>query len=347
MTDQPKPERQDDGLPKVTQRVQQSGVYGGTRLGTVIKSTSDRFTVKWDTRTVACRYTKEALRSDHHCPISVIELATPPSSNGAEGDNWHADFQTRCRALGAAPPKPAPDAMREALVALLPDPLKWKEDGDGVLTITVRKADLRNARAALSAPVSSPDGAGDLENLRIANYRLYEALEHMEQTVEAQKDWTEKCASRRVIAEDRWREVAMENAQLRAALSPATGAAEPVAYIVLSEELDDFGYEKTRIWWRNKIRADNWCAQHNATAIPLYAAPLVRGDRESAIEILEKRAAGYEARGTSIFNGQIIADELRANIRAIRALPVQPGADKGDELRLKELLNGRDGFHCR
>jgi hypothetical protein len=41
---------------------------------------------------------------------------------------------------------------------------------------------------------------------------------------------------------------------------------------------------------------------------------------EKASEILRRRAAGYEARHTSIFNGRIMADELKANAREIEAL---------------------------
>lgn len=82
MTDQSQPDRPDgDGLPKVTARVHQSNVYGGTRNGTVIKSTADTFIVKWDTRTVACTYTRDDLMSGAPCPITIIEVAIPPSSN--------------------------------------------------------------------------------------------------------------------------------------------------------------------------------------------------------------------------------------------------------------------------
>lgn len=42
---------------------------------------------------------------------------------------------------------------------------------------------------------------------------------------------------------------------------------EPVAWIVLSDETGN-----TRIWWRDKTRADEWCKKHDVTPIPLYAA---------------------------------------------------------------------------
>jgi hypothetical protein len=45
-------------------------------------------------------------------------------------------------------------------------------------------------------------------------------------------------------------------------------SAQPVAWIVISEETNN-----TRIWWRDKERADAWCAKHDKTAIALYAAP--------------------------------------------------------------------------
>lgn len=41
---------------------------------------------------------------------------------------------------------------------------------------------------------------------------------------------------------------------------------------------------------------------------------------EEAVTILRRRAAGYEARATSIFNGRIMADELKGNAREIEAL---------------------------
>lgn len=55
-------------------------------------------------------------------------------------------------------------------------------------------------------------------------------------------------------------------AQLAARCSAVS--AQPVAWIVISEETDN-----TRIWWRDKERADAWCAKHDKTAIALYAAP--------------------------------------------------------------------------
>lgn len=42
------------------------------------------------------------------------------------------------------------EGLREALHLILPEPLDWRESGDGVLTVTMRKEDLRRARAALS-----------------------------------------------------------------------------------------------------------------------------------------------------------------------------------------------------
>ena len=41
---------------------------------------------------------------------------------------------------------------------------------------------------------------------------------------------------------------------------------------------------------------------------------------DAACEILNRRANGYAARGTAIFNGKIMADELRGNIREIKQL---------------------------
>lgn len=41
---------------------------------------------------------------------------------------------------------------------------------------------------------------------------------------------------------------------------------------------------------------------------------------EKVVEILRRRAAGYDARATAIFNGRIMADELRGNALEIEAL---------------------------
>lgn len=205
-------------------------------------------------------------------------------------------------------------------------PKPEQQDGDGLLhelikfISSLRQRDidpeLRDAildriiaLPAYTAPPSSngAEGAGDLENLRIANYRLYEALEHMEQTVEAQKDWTEKCASRRVIAEDRWREVAMENAQLRAALSPATGATEPVAAAwgrVIDGKAVTVSRERTP-----------------ANDEPLYTAPLVRGDREKLHDAIM---------GAAKLHTHDHAMALKIADDAILSLPVQPGAGEGE-----------------
>lgn len=47
---------------------------------------------------------------------------------------------------------------------------------------------------------------------------------------------------------------------------------------------------------------------------------MTRESLEKAVDILRRRAAGYDARATAIFNGRIIADELKANAREIEAL---------------------------
>lgn len=59
----------------------------------------------------------------------------------------------------------------------------------------------------------------EIESLRVQNHRLYEALEHAEYTVQKAQDWAEECARRRVKAENKWRELALENAQLLRLLS--------------------------------------------------------------------------------------------------------------------------------
>lgn len=41
---------------------------------------------------------------------------------------------------------------------------------------------------------------------------------------------------------------------------------------------------------------------------------------EKAVEILRRRAAGYQNRAAAIFNGRVMAEELRANAREIEAL---------------------------
>jgi hypothetical protein len=123
-------------------------------------------------------------------------------------------------------------------------------------------------------------------------------------------------------------------------LSPSgTVAAEPVAWIVLSEHLDDFGNEKSRIWWKDKARADAWCAQRGATAIPLYAAPRVRGDRETLRKLLisakllqqnsEGCAANHYGSDCETFGLPGWLADTKKDIEAaevLLSLPVQPGA---------------------
>jgi hypothetical protein len=132
MTNQPDRQK-GDGLPAVNSRVHQTGVYGGTRDGTVIKSGADAFTVKWDTRTVACTYGPDALKSDQQCPITVS--AIPQQSRARK---WHvfvpwSPINERCRvcnelydaeihfpsATGAAEPghEPLTKSEAEALLA--------------------------------------------------------------------------------------------------------------------------------------------------------------------------------------------------------------------------------------
>lgn len=79
------------------------------------------------------------------------------------------------------------------------------------------------ASPAPPAPASERDAGldTDIERLRIVNHRLYEALEYIEATNEKIKDWSEECASRRVTAENKWRELAMENARLLTSPSSA------------------------------------------------------------------------------------------------------------------------------
>lgn len=100
-----------------------------------------------------------------------------------------------------------------------------------------------------------------------------------------------------------------------------TGAAEPVAW--RWQHVNDRREPRPWTYQGEPIR------NHNEYLIvePLYAAPPARGGREAITDLLEKRAAGYEARATSIFNGRIIADELRGNIRAILSLPSAPVSD--------------------
>jgi hypothetical protein len=63
---------------------------------------------------------------------------------------------------------------------------------------------------------------------------------------------------------------------------PAVAAREPDAWLVLSEETGN-----TRIWWRDRERAEAWAAQHEKTLIPLYRA-------------LPSEAIGREAREKEI-----------------------------------------------
>lgn len=79
--------------------------------------------------------------------------------------------------------------------------------------------------------------------------------------------------------------------KLYAAQPPAAPVeTEPTAWIVLSEETGN-----TRIWWRDKERAEEWSRQHDKPLIPLYAdprvgnvLPLSRSSAETAREILKR-----------------------------------------------------------
>lgn len=71
-----------------------------------------------------------------------------------------------------------------------------------------------NERAEVALE-SLNEARNEVERLREKNHRLYEALEHMETTLEKSQDWATDCAERRVKAEAKWAEVAMENAVLR------------------------------------------------------------------------------------------------------------------------------------
>lgn len=64
------------------------------------------------------------------------------------------------------------------------------------------------------------EAQSEIDLLKVRNHRLYEALEHMEETVQRAQDWAEQCAQRRVRAENKWRELALENSRLLAQISP-------------------------------------------------------------------------------------------------------------------------------
>lgn len=266
------PDRPDgDGLPKVTARVHQSNVYGGTRNGTVIKSTADTFTVKWDTRTVACTYTRDDLTSGAPCPITIIEVAIPSSSNGAEGDiarsietienayNFVSDAGPlkNCgewkylKRLVSAPPQPAPDA---AIRSRLPKYASaWARD-------------------------LAQEAMRDMEDER-HDGGLY-ALARWFDALSAPAPDTERKALEYQIAKARSLIACGENVTY-----PSQSAAR-------------------------------------------YVRQNVREEREAIIEILERRASGFAARSSTIYNGKIIADELRSNIRTILSLPSAPVSDE-------------------
>lgn len=80
--------------------------------------------------------------------------------------------------------------------------------------------------AAALAQVEQEPVAEELEHERQKSHRLFEALEHIETTNQRLIDWSETCAERRVKAENRWREVTIENSRLRDQLAahPAPSA---------------------------------------------------------------------------------------------------------------------------
>lgn len=202
--------------------------------------------------------------------------------------------------LEAAAPKPAPDAVREALqkkVGGYIDAIKLGASKEGVTRSLMRDIE------ALSAPMPSPDGAGEK---RVKLSLVIEALESAAN--DARKN--------NISGFDALTGIAI---LLKRDPPSATGAAEPVA-------------------WRTKNDFGQWSFSENPlwdTSEPLYATPPVGGDREALLWAADVAAKGakqcsdgdsewhegfrYAAENTALG----IEADLR---RAAAALPVQPGA---------------------
>jgi hypothetical protein len=135
---------------------------------------------------------------------------------------WHADFQARCRALSAAPPQPAPDAMREYVSRL-------KEIGDWVAA----KGNAHDASAlysiarALAAPVPPADGAVPTGIYFLAEMdNFYAVATQRGCGNEFFRKW-----------KPRWRE--FPQSQSKEGRPSATGAAEPDAVQLTDDQFEN------------------------------------------------------------------------------------------------------------
>lgn len=75
---------------------------------------------------------------------------------------------------------------------------------------------------------------------------------------------------------------------LRLAAQAAAPGGEAVAWLVLSEETGN-----TRIWWRDKERAELWAAKHDEKLIPLYPAARSLGEAATPPKHLATAIAEY------------------------------------------------------
>jgi hypothetical protein len=100
-------------------------------------------------------------------------------------------------------------AERIEFAADAADELGFKQIADFDPRLTIGEA-----RALVSALRSRTPSVEQVERIKVQNHCLYEALEHIEETVEKTKEWAEQCSQRRVFAESKWRAVALENAML-------------------------------------------------------------------------------------------------------------------------------------
>ena len=108
----------------------------------------------------------------------------------------------------------------------------------------------------------------------ISREELADKLDAIFDRIEVSCDW-------RLSTEER-QEIAEAATVIRLA---AKDEAEPVAWIVLSEETGN-----TRIWWRDKARAAEWCEKHNVTATPLYVTPPTAAKDEARERVIRANA---------------------------------------------------------
>lgn len=277
---------------------------------------------------------REAAEGVETCDL-LMRLQGYLDINRRPGNDLSPKFSAEISALlakiEAAPQKPAPDAMREALADRLAhaivtmqnddlsEPMSEKRDRHVARSETMRDV-VEYLRSA--APVPPAEGA--LERLTIvANDLIGEAFcadwhgdpdQGVREVIRIKKLFIERL---NVFACDE-----ITRSRLRSSTSPA-GAAAPVAW--RWQHVND--RREPRPWHYEDAP---WHGNEYMQAEPLYAAPPVM-DREAIAEFVERAASEYSG-DAIVYNGAHVANILATQATRIRllSLPVQPGAGDRD-----------------